>query len=62
MTGLPEPVPLDQPPGDPVALAELVEAGQLTPALDRTFPLAEAADAIEYLLAGRARGKIAVTV
>jgi NADPH:quinone reductase-like Zn-dependent oxidoreductase len=43
-------------------LAELMEAGQLTPVIDKTFPLAEAADAMRHLEAGRARGKIAIVV
>jgi NADPH:quinone reductase-like Zn-dependent oxidoreductase len=43
-------------------LAELVEAGAVTPAVDRTFPLAEAAAAIAHLLNGRARGKVVITV
>lgn len=43
-------------------LTELIEAGKVTPALDRTFPLADAADAIRYLEAGKARGKVALTV
>jgi NADPH:quinone reductase-like Zn-dependent oxidoreductase len=43
-------------------LAELCRAGQLTPVVDRTYPLSEAADAIRYLEAGRARGKIAIAV
>jgi NADPH:quinone reductase-like Zn-dependent oxidoreductase len=41
-------------------LAELSEAGQLTPVLDKTYPLADAADAMRYLQAGQARGKIAI--
>lgn len=43
-------------------LAELVAAGQLTPALERTYPLEETADAMRDLVAGRARGKIAIHV
>jgi NADPH:quinone reductase-like Zn-dependent oxidoreductase len=43
-------------------LAGLAERGQLTPVVDRTFPLAEAADAIAYLATGRARGRVVVTV
>lgn len=43
-------------------LAEFVEAGTLTPQVDRTFPLDQAADAMRYLVAGRVRGKVAVTV
>ncbi|HXV35337.1 MAG TPA: NAD(P)-dependent alcohol dehydrogenase [Gaiellaceae bacterium] len=44
------------------ALRELIEAGKVTPAVDRTFPLDKAADAIRYLREGRARGKVVVTV
>jgi NADPH:quinone reductase-like Zn-dependent oxidoreductase len=43
-------------------LAALVDAGTLTPALDRTFPLDDAPEAMRYLEAGRARGKVAITV
>jgi NADPH:quinone reductase-like Zn-dependent oxidoreductase len=43
-------------------LADLVERGRLTPAIDRTFPLAEAAAAVAYLVDGRARGKVVLTV
>ena len=43
-------------------LADLIEAGLLTPVIARTFPLEEAADAIRYLESGRAAGRIVVTV
>lgn len=43
-------------------LAALAEAGELTPAIDRTFALAEAPDAIRYLMDGHARGKVVVRV
>jgi NADPH:quinone reductase-like Zn-dependent oxidoreductase len=50
-------------PGDRlVVLKELIEAGKLTPVIDRTFPLSEVAEAIRYLESGQARGKIVVTV
>ncbi|MFC8619649.1 NAD(P)-dependent alcohol dehydrogenase [Micromonospora purpureochromogenes] len=39
------------------ALTALVDAGRLRPVLDRSWPLAEAADAIRHLRAGHARGK-----
>ncbi|WP_410635973.1 NAD(P)-dependent alcohol dehydrogenase [Amycolatopsis sp. cmx-4-83] len=39
-------------------LRELIEAGKLTPVLDRTYPLADAAAAIGHLHAGRAAGKV----
>ena len=45
-----------------VALRELAEAGKLTPAIDRTYPLAAAADAIGYVETGHARGKVVITV
>ena len=46
---------------DLVALTELIEAGQVTPAVERTYPLAEAAAAICHLAAGQARGKLVLT-
>ncbi|MER6253401.1 NAD(P)-dependent alcohol dehydrogenase [Streptomyces sp. NPDC001584] len=42
------------------ALTELIEAGSVTPAVDRTYPLAEVPDAIRYLRDGHVRGKIAI--
>jgi NADPH:quinone reductase-like Zn-dependent oxidoreductase len=47
---------------DLVVLAGLVESGQLTPAVDRVFPLAEAPAAVTYLTEGRARGKVVISV
>ena len=43
-------------------LKELIEAGKVTPVIDRTYPLIEAPDAIRYLAEGHASGKIVVTV
>ena len=43
-------------------LTELIEAGKVTPVIDRTYPLSKVPDAIEYLAAGQARGKIVITV
>jgi NADPH:quinone reductase-like Zn-dependent oxidoreductase len=43
-------------------LHELVEAGRVTPVIDRTFPLSEAPEAIRYMRKGHARGKVVVTV
>jgi NADPH:quinone reductase-like Zn-dependent oxidoreductase len=43
-------------------LRELVEAGRLTPVVGATYPLARAPEALRSLLAGQARGKIAITV
>jgi NADPH:quinone reductase-like Zn-dependent oxidoreductase len=47
---------------DLVTLTELIEAGTLTPVIDRTYPLIEAADAIRHLEEGHAAGKIVITV
>jgi len=43
-------------------LAEMAEAGKFTPALDRTYPLVEASDAVRYVGEGHARGKVVVTI
>jgi NADPH:quinone reductase-like Zn-dependent oxidoreductase len=48
---------------DPLGtLRELLDAGAITPIVDRTFSLGEAADAIAYLQGGRALGKVVITV
>jgi NADPH:quinone reductase-like Zn-dependent oxidoreductase len=43
-------------------LSELIEAGKVTPVIDRTYPLSEAPEAVRYLAEGRPRGKVVVTV
>ncbi|WP_458108197.1 NAD(P)-dependent alcohol dehydrogenase [Arthrobacter sp. R3-55] len=48
--------------GDLEYLAALLEAGTITPAIDRTYPLAEVPEAMRYLDAGKARGKVVITV
>ena len=47
---------------DLVVLKELVEAGKVTPVIDRTYPLSKTLDAIRYLEQGHARGKVVITV
>ena len=42
-------------------LKDLLEAGELTPVIDRTYPLREASLAMMYLESGNARGKILIT-
>jgi NADPH:quinone reductase-like Zn-dependent oxidoreductase len=43
-------------------LRDLIETGQVTPSVDRTYPLNEAADAIRYVKEARAKGKVVITV
>jgi len=43
-------------------LRELIEAGEVTPVVDRVYPLSEAAAAVRYLREGHARGKIVLSV
>jgi NADPH:quinone reductase-like Zn-dependent oxidoreductase len=47
---------------DLVVLKELIEAGKVTPVIDRTYPLSDTPEAIRYLEAGHARGKVVITV
>ncbi|MDO8863675.1 NAD(P)-dependent alcohol dehydrogenase [Haliea sp. E1-2-M8] len=47
---------------DLAELSRYAEAGQLTSAIDRRFPLAEVADAIRYQEQGRTRGKVVINV
>ena len=42
-------------------LKEFLEAGKLTPLIDKTYPLSEVPEAMRYLQAGHARGKIIIT-
>jgi NADPH:quinone reductase-like Zn-dependent oxidoreductase len=44
-------------------LRELLDAGKVTPVIDRTYPLAEVPDAIRYLVEGHGgAGKLVITV
>jgi len=47
---------------DLVTLVELIEAGKVSPIIDRIYPLAEVAKAIRHVEDGHARGKVAITV
>jgi NADPH:quinone reductase-like Zn-dependent oxidoreductase len=47
---------------DLVVLKELIEAGKITPVIDRTYPLSETPQAIGHVGEGHARGKVAITV
>jgi NADPH:quinone reductase-like Zn-dependent oxidoreductase len=43
-------------------LRELIEAGEVTPVIDRTYPLVDVADAIRRIEDGHARGKLVITI
>lgn len=47
---------------DLLVLKDLLAAGKIVSVIDRTYPLAQTADAIRYLETGRARGKVIITV
>ena len=47
---------------DLLRLKDLIEAGKLTPVIDRSYPLSEAPQAIRYLEQGHARGKVVLTL
>ena len=47
---------------DLIMLAGLIQAGKITPVIDRTYKLGDTADALRYLDEGHARGKVIITV
>ncbi len=47
---------------DLLTLADLLTTGRVTPVIDRTYTLGEAADALRHVAAGHTRGKVVVTV
>jgi NADPH:quinone reductase-like Zn-dependent oxidoreductase len=47
---------------DLITLKELVEAGRVTPVIDRTYQLRETAEAFRYLDQGHAHGKVIIVV
>jgi NADPH:quinone reductase-like Zn-dependent oxidoreductase len=49
-------------PADVRTLTDLVLAGRLVPAIDRSYPLAEIADALRWVHEGHARGKVLVRI
>ncbi|UBU14873.1 NAD(P)-dependent alcohol dehydrogenase [Nonomuraea gerenzanensis] len=46
---------------DLAVIGKLIESGEVTPVIDRTYSLDDAAEAIRYLERGHARGKVVVT-
>ncbi len=49
-------------PQDLVDLKELIESGQVTPVIDKSYPLGETPEAMGYLADGHARGKVVIDV
>jgi NADPH:quinone reductase-like Zn-dependent oxidoreductase len=47
---------------DLITLGDLADSGAITPAIDRTYPLSQAAAAVRHVIDGRARGKVVITV
>ena len=43
-------------------IRELIEAGKVTPVIDKTYPLSEVPEAIGYVGEGQARGKVVISV
>jgi NADPH:quinone reductase-like Zn-dependent oxidoreductase len=43
-------------------MKELLEAGKVTPVIDKTYPLSETPEAFRYLDTGHAWGKVVITV
>ena len=44
------------------SLTELVEAGKLRPAIDRTYPLELVPEALRHVESGQARGKVVISI
>lgn len=49
-------------PEDLTEMARLLESGAVRPAIERVYPLSEAAEAVRHVEEGRARGKVAIAV
>jgi NADPH:quinone reductase-like Zn-dependent oxidoreductase len=47
---------------DLTILGDLMQAGKVKPVIDKTYPLSQIAEAMRYLEAGHARGKVIITV
>ena len=47
---------------DMTTVSDLIEAGKMTPVIDRRYGLSDVADAIRYLEEGHARGKVVINV
>lgn len=43
-------------------ITDFIEAGNITPIIDRVFPFVEAQKAMEYVESGRVKGKIILKI
>lgn len=43
-------------------IREMIEAGAVTPVIDRSYTLEETADAVRYVAAGHTRGKVIIAI
>lgn len=49
-------------PEDLTALARLVESNQVTPVVDRVYPLSQAAEALRHLKEGHPQGRVVIRI
>ena len=47
---------------DLATIRKLIEKGNVTPRIDRIYPLEETADALKYVADGHAKGKVVIQV
>ncbi len=47
---------------DLALMKEIIDAGKVTPVIDRAYPLSEAPEAMGYVEEGHARSKVVITV
>jgi NADPH:quinone reductase-like Zn-dependent oxidoreductase len=47
---------------DMMVLGDLLQSGKMTPVIDKTYKLNQAADALRYLEQGHARGKVVINL
>jgi len=40
---------------------DFLEAGKITPVIDRTYPLSESSEAIRHLMEGEPQGRVVIT-
>ena len=48
--------------GDLNVIREMIEAGAVTPVIDRSYTLEETAEAVRYVAAGHTRGKVVIAI